>query len=270
MTERICGRVERARWLGAVLVLAGVIAAPESAIAQSSTAAHNGIKASPALVTIASALVPGAGQAIMHQKRSLAYLLLEAAGVSFYIRESRDGARQRNMYRDISQTVARAPFSPSGPEGDWDYYERMEKYVSSGIFDAVPGGQIDPEPDASTYNGSMWLLARETFWRDPDRPPATGTEEYQAALRFYSDRAITPEFRWSWLGAPEAFQKYRAGIAASNSSFRSAEKTVSLLIANHLLSAVDAYVSVNARVRRHADGSLWFTVSHALPWAGQP
>ncbi len=265
MSEVLCDRAMGARWLGAVLVFAGVIMAPESAGAQSLAAARNGIRASPALVTIASALVPGAGQGIMRQKRSLAYLLLEAAGVSFYISESRNASRQRNLYRDISQTVARGPFSPPGPKGDWDYYERMEKYVSSGIFDAVPGGQVDPEADVSTYNGSVWLLARETFWRDPGNPPATGTEEYRAALRFYSERAVTPEFRWSWLGAPEAFQKYRAAIAASNSSFRSAEKIAGLVIANHFLSAVDAYVSVQARVSRHSDGSVWLTVSHALP-----
>ena len=258
-------RTRRAASLGLVLFIAVLWVPFSPADAQSRDAARGGIKVSPALVTIASALVPGAGQAIMRQKRSIAYFLLEAAGVGFYIKETRDGSRQRDRYRDISQTVARAPFFPSGQQGDWDYYERMEKYASSGAFDAVAGGAVDPEADASTYNGSVWLLARQTYWRDPEAPPPSSTEEYQAAVRFYTERAVTPEFRWSWLGAPDAFQKYRAAIAASNSSFKSAETTAGLVIANHFLSAVDAYVSVNARVRRNSDGSIWLTFARPLP-----
>lgn len=254
-----------AAWLGLISCVAASSVPLTRAVAQSRDAARDGIKVSPTLVTIASALVPGTGQAIMHQKRSIAYLLLEAAGVGFYIRETRDGSRERDRYRDISQTIARAQFSPSGPRGDWDYYERMEKYVASGVFDAVAGGTVDPEADASTYNGSVWLLARQTFWRDPEVPPPSSAEEYQAAVRFYTERAVTPEFRWSWLGAPDAFQKYRAAIAASNSAFRSAETTAGLVIANHFLSAVDAYVSVHARIRRHSDGSIWLTFSRPLP-----
>ena len=251
--------------LGIAFGIAVSAGAAESASGQSVNEARRGIADSPTIVTVASAILPGLGQAMMHQRRSFAYFLLEAAGIGFYIRENREGVRQRERYRDISQTVARAPFSPTGPRGDWDYYERMEKYAASGVFDAVAGGQIDPEADPETYNGSVWLLARQTYWRDPNAPPPSTGEEYQAAIRFYTDRAVTPEFRWSWLGAPEAFQKYRSAIAASNSSFKSAEKTVSLILANHFLSAVDAYVSVQARVRRSADGSVWLTGSIALP-----
>ncbi len=239
--------------------------APVALAAQSLNAARDGIKPSSIMVTLASAIVPGAGQAMMRQRRSLAYLALEAAGVAFYIRDNREGSRQRDRYRAISQTVARAPFSPTGTRGDWDYYERMEKYDASGVFDVIPGGQIEPEADPSTYNGSVWLLARQTFWRDPNVAPASTAEEYQSAIKFYADRAVTPEFRWSWLGAPDAYQKYRSAIVASNSSFRSAEKTVSLILANHFLSAVDAYVSVHARIRRSADGSVWVTGSLTLP-----
>jgi len=257
--RRLSVRVGIALGMAVSATLAG------SASAQSVNNARRGIADSPTLVTVASAILPGLGQAMMHQRRSLAYFLLEGAGIGFYIRENRDGVRQRDKYRQISQTVARAPFSPTGPRGDWDYYERMEKYAASGVFDAVAGGQIDPEADPETYNGSVWLLARQTYWRDPNTPPPSTAEEYQAAIKFYTDRAVTPEFRWSWLGAPEAFQKYRSAIAGSNSSFKSAEKTVSLILANHFLSAVDAYVSVQARVRRSADGSVWLTGSFALP-----
>ncbi|MEO8577914.1 MAG: hypothetical protein ABI556_14495 [Gemmatimonadales bacterium] len=262
---RSSGRPSKAR-LGIGLIIAASTSLPCVVFAQSLNTMRTGIdtnrsKASPTVVTLASALIPGAGQAIMHQRRSLAYLFLEAAGVGFYVRENRDGTQQRDRYRDISLTVARAAYSPNGRTGDWDYYERMEKYEASGAFDAVAGGAIDPEADPATYNGSVWLLARQTFWRDANTPPAPTTGEYLAALSFYTDRAVTQEFRWSWLGAPDAFQQYRSAIVKSNSSFRSAEKTVSLIIANHFLSAVDAYVSVHARIRRSSDGSTTLTAS---------
>ena len=241
---------------------AAVVCGPAAANAQQLAANRAG--ASPGVVTIASAILPGAGQAIMHQKRSVIYLALEAAGVGFYLSQNRDGSRQRDVYREISRSVARAQFSPNGPQGNWDYYERMEKFVASGAFDAIDGGDVNPEPDATTYNGSVWLLARQTYWRDPDVAPAVSSEEYQSAIKFYGARAVRSEFRWSWLGAPEPFQKYRAAIASSNSAFRNAEQTASLILANHFLSAIDAYVSIRARVTKHSDGSTWMTASVPL------
>ncbi|HEX2723822.1 MAG TPA: hypothetical protein VHM24_12975 [Gemmatimonadaceae bacterium] len=241
----------------------GILFSPANSHAQKT--AQAGVARSATVVTVASAILPGAGQALMHQKRSLAYLAFEAAGVGFYIRELRDGTRARDQYRELSRTVARAQFSPDAPGGSWDYYERMEKFAASGAFDAIPGGAVDPERDAATYNGSVWLLARQTFWRDPEVRPSTSSPEYEAALRFYVERAVSAELRWSWLGAPEAFQRYRSAIASSNSAFKSAEKTAGLVLANHFLSAIDAYVSVHPRVRRFADGSVWLTFSRPVP-----
>jgi hypothetical protein len=200
----------------------------------------------------------------MRQKRSAVYLALEAAGIGFYVSQNRDGNRQRDRYREISRTVARAAFSPDGPQGDWDYYERMEKYIASGAYDAVPGGDLDPETNSESYNGAMWLLARQTYWRDPNIPPAQSSEEYRQAINFYSKRAVPAAQQWSWVGAQEDFKQYRSAIAASNSAFRNAEQTASLVIANHFLSAVDAYVSVRMRIRRNPDGSK--TLSASIPF----
>jgi len=220
---------------------------------------------SAALVTAASALLPGAGQGLMRQRRGILYFALEAVGVGFYVSRQRDGSRQRDRYREISRTVARAEFSPDGPQGVWDYYESMEKFVESGRYDVLAGGPVDPEMNSETFNGSVWLLARQTYWRDPESSPPTTTEEYMAALRFYTQRAVTEEFRWSWSGAPEAYGQYRSAIAGSNSAFRKAEQTASLILANHFLSAVDAYVSVHLRVRRNSDGSV--SLSAVMPGA---
>jgi hypothetical protein len=196
------------------------------------------------IATLASAVLPGAGQALLRNPRAFFYVGAEALGWIRYTKQQRDGDRFRTRYRELSRSVARAQFNPDGPDGDWDYYERMEKFAASGAFDLSPGGNIDPEPDPSTYNGSIWLLARQTYWRDPNASPGSESPEYQSALAFYAKRAVPTDLQWSWMGASDGFQQYRRAISASNSAFRRAEQTAGLIIANHLLSAVDAYVTV--------------------------
>lgn len=230
-----------------------ILVLPGSAVAQQSREAAAGVT-NPAIVTIASAILPGSGQAIMHQKRSALYFALEAAGLTYYFSRHNRGVSDRRLYREISRDVARAQYSPDGPSGNWDYYERMEKYVESGVFDRIAGGAVDPELNEETFNGAMWLLARQTFWRDPSTAPSPESTEYRAALEFYVSRAVKPEYRWSWSSDPVAFQRFRSAIASSNSAFRDAEQVMSLVLANHFLSAVDAYTSVRLRVRRSGNG----------------
>lgn len=215
----------------------------------------------PLTVTLASAVVPGAGQLLLRQKRAAAYLALEAGGLAFYFSQTRDGRRQRDRYRELSREVARAQFNPNGPRGDWDYYERMGQFVASGEFDRIPGGPVDPEVNEESYNGAVWLLARQTYWRNPDVPPDPASPEFAAAMNFYQERAVAPGMRWSWIGQPQALQQFRSAIEGSNSAFRSASATASIVLANHFLSAVDAYVSVQIRLRRNTDESLSVTAS---------
>jgi hypothetical protein len=248
-----------------VLVISALVCAVDSIGAQvtadasvglSSTAQEEIRPRSPAVVAVASAILPGSGQALMRQKRSLVYFALEAAGVAYYVSQHREGDRERDRYRQLARSVARAEFSPDGPAGSWDYYESMEKYVASGAYDVIAGGNIDPEANEETFNGATWLLARQTYWRDPNSPPPVESAEYAAALDFYKSRAVQPDYRWSWLADPDAFRQFRRSIASSNSAFRNAEQTVSLVLANHVLSAVDAYASLRLRIRRSSDGAM--------------
>lgn len=250
--------------VGASLLIGLVL--PVAGAAQNAADATAGIAAqrknpSTAAVTIASAILPGAGQAMMRQKRSAVYFALEAAGIAYYVTQQREGNRERREYRSLSRNVARAQLSPTGPDGSWDYYERMEKYVASGAYDRVPGGDVDPETDSETFNGAMWLLARQTYWRDPEVAPSPQSEEYRSALSFYVERAAKPEFLWSWASNAAAYQNYRSAIAGSNSAFRNAEQTVSLVLANHFLSAIDAFASIRMRVRRDGAGTTTLSAS---------
>ena len=196
---------------------------------------------------LASAALPGAGQAALGQDRALAYLAVEAYGWLRYAADIREARRQRAGYRDLAARVARANLSDVRPAGDFEYYERMEHYVESGVFDASAEEGLQPETDPASYNGFIWLRARTTFWEDPTIPPPVGSDAYVSAMEYYSERAIKPEFRWSWRDAQLEQDVFRRTISRSNEAFRRSIQDLGVLIANHALSTVDAYVSIRVR-----------------------
>ena len=198
---------------------------------------------------VASAVVPGSGQLVLGQQRSVAYLVAEVYLVVQALSARRDWDAARDEYRSIAADVARRPFGGDLPIGSWEYYEAMEATLESGVFDLVPGGAVDPETDESTYNGATWRLARRTHWPDPNTPPPTSSAEYQRALAFYEDRAIRDEFRWSWRDAQLQLDVYRQTISSANRSYQRSVNMVGLLGMNHLASLIDAYITV--RIRRY-------------------
>lgn len=193
---------------------------------------------------IASAIVPGAGQAVLGQQRFVAYLALEGFVWLQYAKDQRDWRQQRAAYRDLAARVARSPFSASPPVGDWGYYESMEHYLESGVY-SITGSATDvqPETNESTYNGAMWLLARTNYWPDPAVAPPTNSAEYQSALRFYEGRAVRPEYRWSWRNAQLEQDLYRRTINKANDAVRRATSDLGIILANHVLSMVDAFAT---------------------------
>ena len=203
---------------------------------------------SPWYAPLLSAAVPGAGQGLLRQQRAVAYLVVEGYLVLEAVRSRRDANRETEAYREIARTVARAGFGGTAPDGPWPYYERLQTVLESGAFNRTPGGVFTPETDPSTFNGSIWRLARETFWRDPEVAPDPGSAEYQRAIAFYRSRAAGESFLWSWRDAQLEQDLYRQTIDRSNEAARRARQMVGLILANHALSLVDAYVSVRLRV----------------------
>ena len=200
---------------------------------------------------LASAVVPGTGQALLKQDRLVAYLAVEAYAWARYVADAREGRQARATYRNLASEVARRPFSATRPVGDFDYYERMEKFVESGAFDAIPGGDLDPEPDTTTANGAIWLLARQTYWSNPSQAPPRSSAEYGFAEAFYRERAVGSDYRWSWTNARLEYAEFRRTIRRSNNAYRNSLADLGLVIANHALSTVDAFITV--RLRRHGD-----------------
>ena len=214
---------------------------------------------------LASATLPGAGQLMLRQWRSIPYLAIEGYAWTNYIASSRDARRDRNAYRLLASNVARGAYGAFRPIGDFDYYERMENFLESGVFDATPGGDLEPEGDTTTFNGAVWLLARRTYWHDATSPPTRESTEWQRAESFYLQRAIRPQFQWSWRGAPMAYEQFRRYIRSSNDAYRDAAADLGVVIGNHLLSTVDAYVTVQLRRRNHAGRKL-YELSLSVPF----
>jgi hypothetical protein len=195
----------------------------------------------------ASAVLPGAGQAILRSNRALPYLALEAFAWTAYVSHSQRYRARRDDYRNLAARAARAPFSSIAPNGNFEYYERMTHYAESGRYDLVAGGGIDPETDSVTYNGAVWLLARRTFWTNPAAAPDTTSNEWRRAVAFYQSRAYDQLYRWSWTQSPLEYAAFIDFIRQSNDANRRAMMDLGVVIANHVLSMVDAYITVRLR-----------------------
>jgi hypothetical protein len=192
---------------------------------------------------LASAVIPGAGQLMARRDRGALYLVAEAFLLTRILGLNAEGRRERDRYRELAWVVARGQYLPAVQDTVFEYYEQMGKYVESGPFDADPGPGFEPTTDERTYNGQIWALARRTFFPDPDQPPPADSPEYQRALAFYTGRAVGPGFQWSWRNAGLEQDLYRQTIRQSDDAFRAATQHLGLLLANHVLSAVDAFIS---------------------------
>lgn len=208
-----------------------------------------------AWVRPASSLVlPGTGQLLGGSERGALYLVAEALLLTRFLSLQSDGTREAAQYRDLAFSVARGAFTPQVRDTAFDYFEAMGKYIESGPFDTDPGPDLVPPWDERTFNGRIWLLARQTFFAHPDSLPDPNSLEYLEALNFYRRRAVGPDFRWSWRGAALEQDLYRQTIRSSDQAFRRARDQLGLLLANHLLSAIDALIGARLRDRTPLPG----------------
>lgn len=205
---------------------------------------------------LASAAAPGSGQAVLGQKRWLPYLAFEIWAWIQYLDTRREGSRRRREYQSLARFVARSRFPGPYPVGEFEYYEHMLETVESGDFDQVPGGAVDPETDTTTFNGRRWLDARRLFWNDPEQAPPVESQPYEKAIEFYEQNAVGPQFRWSWTNAQLEYDVFRRTIARSNRAYKQSVQYLGVIIANHALSAVDAFVTLRIRTRAEMPGYL--------------
>ncbi len=191
----------------------------------------------------ASLLVPGTGQLLAHEDRGAVYLAAELIGLVRYLHLRSQGRGEARRYRALAFEVARRQFAPTSRDTVFEYYETMERFTASGRYNQAPGPALVPEADPTTYNGVVWLLARVTYWPDPNTPPDPSTPAYLSALEFYQAHAVGPDFLWSWSDASLEQGVFREAIRKSDDAYRSAQNQLGLLLANHVLSAIDALIS---------------------------
>lgn len=197
----------------------------------------------PALAAAAaSALVPGAGQLWQGRGRWVAFLALEAVGVGIHLDARAAGRRFRRAYRDLAWEEARgAPLPRIDP--DFEYFERLTRWTRSGRYDADPATPgLQPERDPTSYNGAQWKLAADIHL-DGDLEAGPGTAGYDEALLFYRGRAYEESLTWDWSGAPGEQLRFGRLIEDSDERFQRATLALTLVAANHVLSAIDAFVA---------------------------
>jgi hypothetical protein len=200
---------------------------------------------------------------MLHQARALPYFAVELYAVLEYRQQRTEGRRGERQYLNLANEVARKFFGGTRQASEFEYYESMEKFVESGAFDIVAGGDVDPEIDESTYNGSIWRLARETFWENASTPPPKESAAYRNAISMYLQRAVNSDFQWSWRDAALEHDLYRRSIRRSNDAFRRARQQLGVILANHLLAMADAFATI--RVRSTASASSTWGISVDLP-----
>jgi hypothetical protein len=183
---------------------------------------------------------------VLGQGRKWIYGALEVVAWVAFLERRGAGAEYRDRYRDFAWARGRVQ-SGARVDGDFDYYETLSKWTSSGAFDTDPAlAGVQPEMDPSTYNGSIWALASQIFI--PGGGPVPETDPaFLAALGYYTERAYGAEFLWDWSPTSGDRQALGGLIEASDDRYRQATTALGLVIANHLISAVDAYLSSRGR-----------------------
>lgn len=206
---------------------------------------------SPGRAALFSALLPGMGQRYLDQGRWIAYLGIEIWAWIQFFDERAEGQALQDQYRDLAWDVARRVSSGPRVDGDFEYYESLTKFIESGAWDANPlAPGIQPETDPSTFNGSVWELAREIFFpTDPEAGVPMDSPAYRNALDYYQERGVIPAFTWSWSQNELQQAVYEEVIQQSDENLRNSTTMVGVIIANHVVSAVDALISARLRLR---------------------
>ena len=205
---------------------------------------------------LASLLLPGTGQALSGQDRAAVYGAVEIYVLSRYLQLQHDANANAELYHQLAFAVAQRGFAAVRRDTIFEYYETMEKFTASGRFNTGAGPGLNPETDPTTYNGSVWLLARRTYWADPNVPPPPNSPQYQAALSFYVQHAVGPAYQWTWQSASLQQQTFRDLIRTSDNGYRNAQGALGLLLANHVVSALDALISNRLTTATHRTTSL--------------
>lgn len=215
---------------------------------------------------LASAALPGAGQYYLGSERWVPYLALEAWALVSYVDRHREAVRLEERYRDLAWAVARRVGTGERRDSAFTYYEAIAHYDRSGAFDTNPNlPGIQPELDSLTFNGEQWRRARALF-SPGGFDPEPGSPEYSQAMEFYLRNAIPADYSWSWIDSGLQKQVFNRLIDDSDQAFRKASRFLGVILANHLLSAIDALIT--ARLQAAAGAERQFQIGSGITPVG--
>lgn len=185
------------------------------------------------------------GQRELGLNRWIGYLAAEGWAWSQFLARRSEGQDLQGRYKDLAWLVARQVSSGPRVDGGFEYYEALTHFNASGAYDSDPQELgIQPEGDAETYNGSIWALTREIFFLDdPEAPVEVDSDHYKKALHYYISRAYTPKLAWNWSSNTLQQDEFAGLIRSSDKNLRRSTTMVGVILANHLLSAVDALIT---------------------------
>ena len=265
----MAARVPAGIWLAGVLVAAAaalprsLCAAPQYSGPAGEThrsAAHLG----EGEAFVNSLVVPGLAQYRQGQRRWIAYAGAEILSAALYLGARSDALGLRDDYRAFAWLAARAGYG-TGPrrDGDFAYYERLTRWRTSGRWDADPALEgLQPESDPSTYNGSVWALATDIYNPGGAAPP--GSPAYARALDHYRKNGYGPLFLWTWREGSGDQRRFAGLISSSDDRFRDARLALGVLVANHIFSALDGFITARLRALPDVDG-VALTLSLPVP-----
>ena len=91
-----------------------------------------------------------------------------------------------------------------------------------------------------TFNASIWSLASRLFLGAPGAPNQAAMDR---ALEYYTERAYPIDQLWDWDTSPGGRDRFGELISESDDRFRQATNVLGAVIANHVVSAIDAFAS---------------------------
>lgn len=211
-----------------------------------------------------SLVVPGLAQYRQRQRRWIAYAGVEVLSAVLYLGARADALGLRDEYRTFAWSAARSGFSTEPRrDGNFEYYERLTRWRTSGRWDSDPVLEgLQPESDPATYNGSVWALAMEIYNLDAAAPQ--GSPAYARALEYYRENGYGPPFLWTWREGSGDQRRFAGLITTSDSRFRDARLALGVLVANHVFSALDGFITARLRALPDVDG-VALTLSLPVP-----